>query len=139
MSGSEDGTPVDPSHHDSFHDIEGEEPNDLCILLNVTMINGGPPPDFVVPTLVRIIQERAGVSPLGITTLGDREAILEFARDCEVFRVARMIHSRGEWGGEPAEIHCTLAAKYRLQLIYEAQQRNKDMARKMNHFRVEID
>ena len=74
-----------------------------------------------------------------MTTLGDREAILEFAKDCEVFRVARMIHSRGEWEGEPAEIHCTLAAKYRLQLIYEAQQRNRDMERKMNHFRVEID
>ena len=94
---------------------------------------------FNVPTLVRIVQERAGVSPLGVTTLGDREAILEFSRECKVFRIARMIHSRGEWGGEPAEIHCTLAAKYRLQLIYEAQQRNKDMERKMNHFRVEID
>ena len=139
MSGSEDGTPVDPSHHDSFHDIEGEEPNDLCILLNVALVNGGPPPDFDVPTLVRIVQERAGVSPLGVTTLGDREAILEFSRECEVFRIARMIHSRGEWEGEPAEIHCTLAAKYRLQLIYEAQQRNRDMERKMNHFRVEID
>ena len=50
-----------------------------------------------------------------------------------------MIHSKGEWEGEPAEIHCTLAAKYRLQLIYEAQQRNKDMERKMNHFRIEIE
>ena len=139
VEGSGSGTPVDPSVHDSFHEIEGEEPNDLCILLNVTMIEGGPPRGFNVPSLVRITQERAGVSPLGVTTLGDREAILEFARDCEVYRVARMIHSRGEWEGEPAEIHCTLAAKYRLQLIYEAQQRNKDMERKMNHFRVEVD
>ena len=133
------GTPVDPSVHDSFHEIEGEEPNDLCILLNVTMFEGGPPKGFTYPSLVRITQERAGVSPLGVTTLGDREAILEFAKDCEVFRIARLIHSKGEWEGEPAEIHCTLAAKYRLQLIYEAQQRNKDMERKMNHFRVEIE
>ena len=139
MSGSEDGMPVDPSHHDSFHEVEGEEPNDLCILLNVTMHEGGPPKGFNTASLVRITQERAGVSPLGVVTLGDREAILEFEKDCEVFRVARMIHSRGEWEGEPAEIHCTLAAKYRLQLIYEAQQRNQDMERKMNHFRVEME
>ena len=68
-----------------FLDIEGEEPNDLCILLNVALVNGGPPSDFDVPTLVRIVQERAGVSPLGVITLGDREAILEFSRECEVF------------------------------------------------------
>ena len=89
LIGQVTGTPVDPSVHDSFHEIEGEEPNDLCILLNVTMFEGGPPKGFTYPSLVRITQERAGVSPLGVTTLGDREAILEFAKDCEVFRIAR--------------------------------------------------
>ena len=106
-----------PERREEFHEIH-EEINDLCVLMKVQTW-AGVPENFNVIEIAAEVEAKGGVAPLGVTPLGENEAVLEFPANSDIITIARRLHNRGEWQHKIADISCTIAEKEALMKVFE--------------------
>ena len=84
----------------------GLEPHPLSLLFSIADREGRAlPPNFLtVANLMNFIKERAGVQPLEISVLNDREVLVEFDKETPIAEIAGRLNGIEIWGETQVEI-----------------------------------
>ena len=101
----ESRTPVKGEGHQELNET-GLEPHPLSLLISIADREGRTfPPNFLtVANLMNFIKERAGVQPLEISVMNDREVLVEFDKEAPIAEIAGRLNGVEIWGETQVEI-----------------------------------
>ena len=102
----------------------GLEPHPLSLLFSIADREGRAlPPNFLtVANLMNFIKERAGVQPLEISVLNDKEVLVEFDKETPIAEIAGRLNGIEIWGETQVEIGSFVSN--RVSLLNMSRERN---------------
>ena len=106
---------------DVFHETNQVNLHNLLLLINVVQNSGKPPPvDSYIERLVAQISDKvAGVQPLSVTVVNEKEAIVELKEDNPVIDISQLIQGLASWEGQSVNVHCMISNKRSLLSIIQ--------------------
>ena len=102
----------------------GLETHPLSLLISISDGEGRAlPPNFLtVVNLMNFIKERAGVQPLEISVMNDREVLVEFDKETPIAEIAGRLSGVGIWGETQVEVGSFVSN--RVSLLHMSRDRN---------------
>ena len=102
----------------------GLEPHPLSLLFSIADREGRalPPHFLTVANLMNFIKERAGVQPLEISVLNDKEVLVEFDKETPIAEIAGRLNGIEIWGETQVEIGSFVSN--RVSLLNMSRERN---------------
>ena len=114
---------------DNLHEIRQVHPHKLSFLINVTQSNGKPIPmgSYTERMVTQMIDQVAGVQPLSVTIMNERESMVELREDNPIIDVSQLIQGLASWEGQSVNVSCEMSSKRGLlSVIQEGEEmRNK--------------
>ena len=97
---------------DIFHEISQVCPHQLSLLLNAAQRSGKPLPagSYTERTVTQMIDRVAGVQPLSVTIMNEREATVELREDDPIIDVSQLIQGLVSWEGQSVNVSCMISS-----------------------------
>ena len=116
---------VDPSlcegEDNVFHEISQIFQHQLSLLLNMAQSNRKPLPVgcYTERMVMQVIDRVAGVKPLSVTIVNERESMAELKEDDPIIDVSQLIQGLASWKGQSVNVSCIISSKRSLLSIIQ--------------------
>ena len=106
---------------DTFYDIDACSTTPLLILLKINQYSSAQTPKCPLPVgvitdrlLIGLILKATGFKPMGVTSMNDTDAVIEFKKGVKITEVTQLLHSIDSWVRYKVEVGCIIATKKQL-------------------------
>ena len=112
-----------------FHEISQVPPHKYSLLLNAAQssMESLPVGSYTERTVMQMIDKVAGVQPLSVTIMNEREAVVDLREDNPIIDVSQLMQGLLSWEGQSVNVSCMISSKRSLlSIIQEGEEmRNK--------------